>query len=140
VAAPAAKRRSPWLVIGGIVLLLLIVCVVGVGLLVTFVFNQTQPVVNAGDAFMSALRDGNYDKAFDLCTTSVQQEVTDAKGLEDVFSSFQPASWNFTSRSIDNNVGKLDGTVSYKKGDTGSVHIETEKVGEAWKISQAQLK
>jgi hypothetical protein len=141
VPTAPARRRSPWLFIGcGALLLLLLVCGGGGLLFYNGIQSATQPVANAGDAFMSALRDGDYSKAFALCTAAVQQEVTDAKGLEDVFGQYQPTSWNFTGRSIENNTGKLDGTVKYKTGESGTVHLEFENVGNAWKVSQASLK
>ncbi len=67
-----ARRRSPLLIIIGIVVGLLLLCGVGIALLIGGVLATTQPVVNAGDAYMTALRDGNYSKAFDLSASSLQ--------------------------------------------------------------------
>jgi hypothetical protein len=110
-----------------------------VGLL-GLVFTATQPVVDAGDSFMSALRDGNYNNAYNMCAPSVQQEVTDAQGMEDEFGAYQPANWTFTSRSIRNDLGRLEGTVNYKEGNSGTVRLEFVKSGDDWKVSGASLK
>ena len=138
--APPPRRRSPLLIIGIIVLALLLLCGIGVAVLVGGVFSLTQPVANAGDAYMAALRDGNYSKAFDLSTPSLQQEVGNADGLKSALSSKQPKSWSFTSRSINNNQGSLSGTASYADGTTGTVDVVLTQVGNDWKVEGISLK
>jgi hypothetical protein len=138
--APPPRRRSPLLIIGIIVVAFLLLCGVGVALLIGGVFAATQPVANAGDAYMTALRDADYNKAFDLSTPSLQQEAGNADGLKAALSSKKPASWSFTSRNISNNQGSLSGTTSYADGTTGTVDMVLNQVGNDWKVAGISLK
>ncbi len=138
VAPP--RRRSPLLIIGIIVVALLLVCGGGGFLLFTVVINATQPVVDAGEVYLTALRDGDYNKAFNLSSQSLQQQVGNAQGLQTALSSKPVASWSITSRSINNGQGALSGTTTYKNGETGTVDMVLNKVGNNWKVSGVSLK
>ncbi|MDQ6693387.1 MAG: zinc ribbon domain-containing protein, partial [Chloroflexota bacterium] len=117
------RRTSPCFIIGGIALALILLCGAGVIGLGLFVVNATQPVASAGDAYMTALRDGDYSKAFNLSAPALQQEATNAQGLQSALSSKQPATWSFTSRNISNGTGTLSGTTTYKTGSNGTVDM-----------------
>ncbi len=116
VAPP--RRRSPWLIIGGIVLGLVLLCGIGAALLFSTVINATQPMANGGEAFMTAIRDGDYNKAYSLCTPALQQELKSADDLKAAMGAKQPTSWSFTSRAINNGQGTLSGTTQYKDATT----------------------
>jgi uncharacterized membrane protein len=127
-------------IIGIIVLALVLICGIGGTLLFTTVMNATQPIVNAGDAYMTALRDGDYSKAYDMSATSLQQEAGDAEGLRAALGTRQLASWNFTSRNISNNQGSLEGTTAYTNGETGTVEMSLLQVGNDWKVVGLRLR
>ncbi len=104
------------------------------------VMNATQPVVNAGEAYMTALRDGNYTRAFEMSDSALQQEVGDAEGLQAALGERQLASWSFTSRAINNAQGTLSGTTSYTNGETGTVDMVLTQAGNDWKVSGITLR
>jgi hypothetical protein len=141
---PPPRRRPTCLIIGIIVVVVLLVCGGGIALLtggiIAGVFTATQPVVDAGDAYMSALRDGNYNTAFNLSSQALKQEVGDAQGLQNALSAKQPQSWTFTSRNINNGQGSLSGTASYKDGSNGTVNIALVKEGNNWVVDGISLK
>jgi hypothetical protein len=134
------SRRSPLLIIGGIMLALLLLCGVGGFLLFNTVMNATQPVVNAGEAYMAALRDGDFTRAFEMSDTALQQEVGDAEGLQAALGDKQLASWSFTSRAINNAQGTLSGTTAYTNGETGTVDMTLTQVGNNWKVAGITLR
>lgn len=135
-----ARRRSPFLIIG-IVLVIAVVACIGFGVVLGgSIFAATQPIVDKGDAFLAAMRDNNYNAAFNLCTPALKQEVGDAQGLESALSSHQPSKWSFSSRNIQNNTGSLSGSVTYADSSTGTVDIVLDKVGSDWMISGVNLK
>ncbi len=134
------RRRSPLLIIGIIVIVLLVLCGVGFFALFAVINTATQPVVDAGDAYMTALRDGNYTQAFNLSAPALQQQVTDAAGLQTALSSKQPTSWSWNSKSVNNDQGALSGTTSYKDGTTGTVDVALSKIGNDWKVTGISLK
>jgi hypothetical protein len=117
-----------------------LICGIGGALLVGGVINATQPVANAGDAFMAALRDGDYNKAYDLSAPALQQEAGNAEGLQAALGTKPVASWNFTSRNISNNQGSLEGTTTYTDGSTGTVTMALTQVGNDWKVSGVSLR
>jgi hypothetical protein len=100
----------------------------------------TQPVVTAGDSFMNALKAGNYSAAFNLCTPDLQQQVGDANGLQAAMSVKQPTSWSWSSKSINNGLGSLEGSASFADGSKGTANLEFRQIGGDWKVSYANLK
>lgn len=139
-APPPPRGRSPLLVIGIIVLALVLICGIGGALLVGGLINATQPVANAGDAFMAALRDGDYNRAYDMSAPALQQDAGDAEGLQAALGTKPVASWSFTSRNISNNQGSLEGTTTYTDGSTGTVTMALIQVGNDWKVSGVSLR
>ncbi|MDQ3931172.1 MAG: DUF4864 domain-containing protein, partial [Chloroflexota bacterium] len=131
---------SPLLIIGIIVLALVLLCGIGGALLVGGVLNATQPIANAGEAYMAALRDGDFAKAYDMSAPALQQEVGSAEGLQTALSAKQLASWSFTSRNINNGQGALSGTTAYKDGSTGTVDMALTQVGNDWKVAGITLR
>ena len=137
----ARPSRPSWLkwVIGGIVAVIL-ACI----LIFVFVFvlanNLTQPMTNAGDAFMNALKAGDYDTAYGMCTTSLQQEVGDANGLKTGLLSLQPTTWNWDSRSVTNGQGQLSGTATFSDGKSNPVSLVLQQVGNDWKVAGVNLR
>ncbi len=104
------------------------------------VMNATQPVVNAGEAYMTALRDGDYTRAFELSDSALQQEAGDAEGLEAALGQRQLSGWSFTSRAINNAQGTLSGTTTYTNGETGTVDMVLTQVGNDWKVAGITLR
>ena len=139
-APPPPRGRSPLLIIGIIVLAVVLICGIGGALLVGGVLNATQPIANAGEAYMTALRDGDYNRAYDLSAPALQQEAGSAEGLQTVLGTKPLASWSFNSRNISNNQGSLEGTTTYTDGSTGTVTMALTQVGSDWKVSGISLK
>ncbi len=135
--ATANSRFSslPWPFILGLTALV----IVGVALLVTgilFVVNgATQPVVTAGDSFMTALKAGDYTQAYALCAPDLQKELGSMSGLATLEQNHQPAQWNWSSRSIRNDVGLLDGSFTYTDGKAGTMHLVFSRVNNSWKVT-----
>ena len=141
-APPPAKSGSGKkiaLIVGGVLLGSLLLCGILFGSLFAGVMGLTQPAVDAGDKFMVALRDGDYDRAFELSTPSLQEEVGDPERLRDTLQSKQPTKWSFTSRNIQNDLATLRGTTTYANNESGQVEMELRKVGNDWKVSFINL-
>ena len=141
-APPPAKSGSGTkvaLIIGGVILGSILLCVAAFLAFGSFILGATQPAVDAGDNFMAALRDGNYDRAFELSTPALQEEVGDAQALRDALERKQPTKWSFTSRNIQNDLATLGGTATYANNESGQVEMELRKVGNDWLVSFINL-
>lgn len=141
-APPPAKSgsgRKIALIVGGVLLGLLLLCGILFGSLIAGVFGITQPAVDSGEKFMAALRDGEYDRAFELSTPTLQQELGDSDTLRDALQSKQPTAWTFTSRKIENDLATLGGTTTYANNEPGRVEMELRKVGNDWLVSFINL-
>jgi hypothetical protein len=130
------------LIVAGAVLVLIVLCVVVLGGGIAAIFQATQPVADASEKFMVALRDGNYQQAYDMCTPTLQSELSDASGLENMITSAnrKPATWSFTSRNINNDRGEVGGTATFADNTAGTVSIVLMKSGNDWKIEGFNLK
>jgi hypothetical protein len=140
---PSAAGPASVSTAGGRSRLLLWVLVLGVFLagslaffgILFFVTNTlTQPVATSGDAFMTALKTGNYAPAYALCAPDLQQELGNVAGLATLVGTHQPAQWNWTSRSIRNGVGQVQGPLTYADGASGTVHLVFQQVDNDWKL------
>jgi len=115
------------------------VCLACIGFVVLLgggVLFLTQPVVDAGNAYMEAIKAGDYATAYDLSASNVQSEMGSVEGLQTFFTSnnFFPESWSFNSRSIENNTGQLLGNASLRGGIEVSLELSFIKEGDAWKV------
>jgi hypothetical protein len=139
VPLPLADSRKRWL-LWTLGLGLLAAIIAGfVTILVIVLGTLTQPVVNTGDAFMSALKTGNHAQAYDLCTPELQKELGSMSGIAALVGPDRPAQWSWSSRSIRNGVGRLDGSLTYASGKTGTVHFEFTQVGSDWKVASFRM-
>lgn len=138
------SEQPPWLlwIVVGIIWLGLIGVAVFVGgfLVMTLIVNPlTQPVANAGDAFMTAVKTSNYAQATQLCTPDFEQQVGGVDGLEKMFQGNQPAQWNWTRRSITNGTGYLNGSLTFADGRKGTAQLTLREIGNEWKIANFRM-
>lgn len=112
------------------------------GAIVVGVMGATQPLADAGEKFMVALRDGSYAQAFEKGSPGFQREATNAAGLERIVKggNVQPTAWGFNSRNISGDTGQLEGNVTFTGGRTGTASVMLAKIGDEWKISGFNLK
>ncbi len=129
-------------VVAVVVGVIALACVALGGTAILAGLGLTQPAATAGDAFMTALRDGDYDQAYSLCSPGLQKELGSAQDLQELIENgdAQPSQWSFTSRNISGDTGQLDGNVTLTGDRPGTVIIKLVKVGDAWKINGFNLK
>lgn len=103
-------------------------------------FNQT------GNDFMTALKDGQYETGYGLLIAELQAKLGTAADLEKLIkdNNAQPNEWTFSSWNIStdenqNNIAKVEGSVTYQGGQTGVVTLELVKSGDDWKIFSFDL-
>src|SRR5689334_14305281 len=107
---PTARRRfGPGkviaLVLGGLAIL---------GVTLFFILRSALgPLVESGDAFMGALRDGDYVQAYSQTAPELQRSLGSAEGLSVTVTDYRPASWSWSQRSVRNGTGYLSGSVHY---------------------------
>ncbi len=104
--------------------------------------GTTQPAAQAGENFMSALKAGDYSKAYDLCAPDLQSELKDVQGLETMITggNVQPSKWNFTSRNVNNDTAQVEGNVTFTGDRSGTVSLVLNKMGNDWKVTGFHLK
>ena len=125
-------RRSSWqrFLIG------LSAFVVGFGGLFALVWQLTSVLADTANGFFLALRDGDQAKArtylaqdFRASTSDEQlQRFVERSALAD----YESATW--TSRSIENSTGKLEGTIETRSGGSIPMSISLVRENGEWKI------
>jgi hypothetical protein len=140
------KRLFMILGIGCAAIVVLCICVVVFMVLIggTTVFGVlgvTQPAADAGEAFMTALKNSDYAGAYALCAPDLQTKLVNAQGLQRLVEGgkARPTKWSFNSRNIDNGQAELTGTVTMV-GAEGTVSLSLIQVGDQWKIIAFNLK
>ncbi len=125
------------LLIGGIGCgVLLLVCVAFFAITFLAGMGATQPAADAGEAFLTALKSGNYAQAYGLCGAALQKELGSAQGLQRLVESnkAQPVKWSINSRNIANDQAQLEGTIATAGNPSGSLHVTLASEGGVWKV------
>ena len=135
--------NKKWVVFGGVgcgVLVLLCIAFAAIAAMVGV--GATQPLADAGDKFMNALKAGNYPQAFSTCAPELQQKLGNAGALKNLIENgqVQPVSWNYNSRQANNDEGLLEGTVTMKGNRQGTLRIELVQKGNNWQVIGFNLK
>jgi len=114
-------------------------CLVIIGIIVLAVVLAmlgTQGIVTATDELLTLIRDGKTADAY-AATAKEFQAATSAEAFETFLEQssigdYASASWK--SRSVENNTGSLEGTITTKSGGQIPVTVKLVKEGEAWKV------
>ncbi len=139
-------NRKTLLIIVAVVLGLCVCCAaVFIGIALTgglTALGLTQPAADAGEAFMTALKNGNFDQAYGLCAPTLQRELGNARNLETRVKNakVQPTAWSFSSRNVSGSEAQLDGSVTFVGNREGTVRLVLQQIGSEWKISGFNLR
>lgn len=130
-----SQRIRPWqivlIVIGGFA---------AFGLILFFILSRALgPLVESGDQFMGALRDGDFQRAYSLSTPALQREIGDARRMGPNLGTYQPVEWSWSGRSIRNGIGQLQGSVTYRGGEGGRARLELHKIDGQWRVAAYRL-
>jgi hypothetical protein len=137
------QNKKMWIIILVIVGVLVLCCaLIGLFVLVTggtavgAALGLTQPAVDTGNEFMQALKDENYELAFDLCAPNIQEELGSAEGLQEFIeiADRQPEKWKFSSRSVENDVADLSGPATFRFGEA-TLTLQLTKIDDSWKVN-----
>lgn len=96
--------------------------------------DDIKSVQQVSEDFMTALKERDYDAAFRLFSSDLQEEIGDAATLQSLAEAngVLPESWSFTNTNISTEngetTGTVEGTVTYEDGGTGELQIYTLKV------------
>ena len=105
--------------------------------IVGFVFYATSGVTSAADNFFATARGGDMEAVYALTSGQLRSVTTpDQLGAfikVNRFNQVAETSWN--SRSFENNIGNVAGTVTLDDGTVAPVAMQLAKEGEEWKIS-----
>jgi hypothetical protein len=93
------------------------------------------PVIDAGDSFMGALRDGNDSAAYAAAAPDLQRQLGSVGGMTVTIDNYRPSQWSWSTRSLVNGVGDLSGNVTYQSGNRGTAELRFGKVDGAWRVT-----
>jgi hypothetical protein len=93
------------------------------------------PMGDAGEAFMTALKNGDWAASYNMLSPSLQQQLGTADEWAAAWGQAEkPVSWTFNSKSVENNTGKLEGTTNWDTGQQTKCILTLVKEGDNWKI------
>jgi hypothetical protein len=93
------------------------------------------PVIDAGDAFMAALRDRNDTQAYAAAAPDLQQRLGSVGGLTVTVDNYRPSQWSWSTRSVRNGTGDLSGNVTYQGGNRGTAELRLSKIDGGWRVT-----
>lgn len=145
--APPRSNRNRNLLIGGgcVVVLLCLLCVGGVavsgGLAAFGIGAAIGPAETVANSFMTGLRDGDWQQAYNQMDPALQREVGNVNQFQQLVTRGQavPDTWTWTSRNINNDLADWSGSAQFKSGRSGTVELELRRSGNDWKIVSFDL-
>ena len=133
---PGSPKKKKWpKILGGVVAFILLA--VGLG------FYFTAGVVGVVDQQLEFLRQGDIKGAYGL-TSKDFQKATSLEQFTAFVKQYPSLSQNqghtFTTRTIENNIGKVKGTLTAKDGAVTPVEFQLVKEQGAWRILFIRLR
>lgn len=111
-----------------------------------FHVGSTQEVYAIGDAFLTALKEEDYDQAYAFFVPELQQQIGDVADLQSMIQDnmAQPDEWAWTSFKQSTGEGgvqtaSLEGSLTYLDEREGAVTLTLVKIGEEWKLTSFNL-
>ena len=111
-----------------------------------------QALIEQGNAYMTCLKEGDFDCAYELMSPESQHELDEAQrmvrgvvNLDTVIKTYVPkiSEWAFDRAKFSTRggitIGVLEGQVEYVDGDHGHLSLEFEQDGETWNVNSTNL-
>jgi hypothetical protein len=122
------------------ILIGILIVIVIIAAIVAGVFYLTADATRSADRFFSLIRDGNVKDAYQSTAREFQAATSETQLMVFLKSSsiaeYQSATW--TSRSISNNTGELEGSLKTKGGGVIPIKVKLVKEDGKWKILSIQ--
>jgi hypothetical protein len=120
-------------VLGGFLLL--------IGAIVGFVFYATSDMTAAADEFYATARGSDQNAVYALTSAQLKRVTTPDQLASYIkanrFNEVADTSWS--SRSFENNIGQVEGTLTLDDGGTVPVTMELFKEADGWKVSYIEI-
>jgi hypothetical protein len=130
------KRQTVFIILGVLAGFLAFVAAI-----IAVVFYTTSGVTDAADKFYQTARGGNAEQVYALTSTELRK-VTSADQLAAYIKANrfdQVANTSWSSRSFENDVGSVEGTLTLDDGGVIPVTMELVREGDDWKVSYIEL-
>jgi hypothetical protein len=138
------SRRTIFIIVGAVVGVCVICGAIGVFAAAVAVpaIALTQAPADQGEKFMTLLKQGDYDGAYDLCTPALQKKLGNGNGLGKLITggNSQPAKWGINNRNLSGDRADLKGDVTFTNSRAGTLDLGLLKVGSAWKVDSFEMK
>jgi len=113
-----------------------------VTIIIVVVFQMTSGIADIANSFFTEIKAGDFDHAYDTYLSEEFKAATSKEVLRDflngsTLSDFTDASW--PTRSMQNNQGELEGTITTSDGGTVPLSISFVQENENWKILSINL-
>lgn len=138
----AEKNSKKWLLIGGIgclgIVLIIAICCGGSAF---FGWQQLSDIRGVGDQFLTEVKEGDYQGAYDSASMEWQQAQS-----EEEFVAFMTAvesragrlqDWSFRGFNMDADQSGTNGELNYAAtyaNESGSINLLLVKEGDQWKV------
>ncbi len=90
-----------------------------------------------GTSFFTALANAEYQKAFDLCDGSLQEELGSAENLQAEIekNQFQPSNWKILTQRFASTEVEYSGSMDYRIHISGTFRITLRQTEDGWRVA-----
>lgn len=117
-----------------IAILMVVAVVFVMALSACSVVNEITTVSDVGNAFMTALRDGDNATSWAMLTTDVQTEVGGEAAWAEFTAPRNFSKWKFSNTEFENDVAQMDGEATLVD-ETYTIVLVFDKVNDSWLVS-----
>lgn len=100
-----------------------------------------QAAADVAHAFMQALKDADYERAFELCESSLQEEFGSAADLDGWMrdNGIEPLEWTFFERNVTGDMVEVLGIGTLAGGQQATIEVLLAEVDGEWLIAGFQF-
>jgi hypothetical protein len=99
-----------------------------------------QPVQIA-DAYLTALKNADFESAYALCDTSLRRNIGNSLNLQVEIEGYhiQPLNWQYGATNTSDAQAELHGKMTFKDNGEGTFDLTLTEYKEGWKVSKYTL-
>lgn len=124
-----------------VILIVTVVTIVGCGVCFASIFGFLNvllaPASDVANTFLEAVRDDNYEIAYQQLSSDLKTQVEDSQRLHSLVLEYgaEPEVWFFNSQSVENNFGRFVGQATLKNGEQVDITIRLQLYDELWQVT-----
>ena len=99
--------------------------------------NILETPSNTRNSFLSYVKAGNFEKAYQLLSPDAQNQIPDADAFRRIITenNWQPTRWKWITEQVEQERAHYSGEATYKENRIGVIEVWLDRIETHWKVS-----